>query len=595
MLDMASQKPLPPFVERGTRAVLIVDIVESVRLIEQDEEGAISRWLGFVEHVEMHLLPALGGRLVKHLGDGMLLEFRDVQSAVRAAFSIQHSSESENLGVPPDRQMLLRIGIETSEVIVEPHDVYGHGVNLAQRLASLAGPGEIVVSAHVRDQLTPVLDADVEDLGECYLKHVRHPVRAYRIGPPGPRPVIKSGFSQWELRPTLAVIPFTPRDVGPEHYVLGEVLAEEMIRELSRSPELNVISRLSTTAFRGRDVTLAEINAQLSADYVLSGVYRVDRQRVRFDTELAEAKSTHIIWSQRLTEHISSILTGEQGLVGRVVADVSTAVMSRELQRARSQALPTLKSYSLLMGAIALMHRLAPNDFKEAHQLLETLIERGVRQAVPQAWLAKWHVLRVQQGWSDDPQHEAQLALRCTKQALDTDPHCSLALAIDGLVHTHLSKRLDVAQERYNLAIETNPNDSLAWLLKGTMHAFMGDGKLAVDCTQRALKLSPLDPHRYYYDSLAATAHLAAHQYDRALDLAQRSLRATRAHTSTLRAKAIAEWQLGRHEAARKTAQDLLRLEPDLTVSGWLKRSPSAPFSIGKEWMNVLRQVGVPN
>jgi len=592
---MASHKPLPQFAERGTRAVLIVDIVESVRLIEQDEEGAISRWLSFVEHVETHLLPALGGRLVKHLGDGMLLEFRDVQSAVRAAFSIQHSSESENLGLPPDRQMLLRIGIEISEVIVESHDVYGHGVNLAKRLTGLAGPGEIVISAQVRDQLTPVLDADVEDLGECYLKHVQRPVRAYRIGPPGPRPVIKSGFSQWELRPTLAVIPFTPRDVGPEHHVLGEVLAEEMIRELSRSPELNVISRLSTTAFRGRDVTLAEVNARLSADYVLSGVYRVDRQRVRLDTELAEAKSTHIIWSQRLTEQISGILTGDQGLVGRVVADVSTAVLSRELQRARSQALPTLKSYTLLMGAIALMHRLSPNDFNEARQLLETLVERAARQAIPQAWLAKWHVLRVQQGWSEHPQQEAQLALRCTKQALDTDPDCSLALAIDGLVHTNLLKQLDVAQERYNLAIETNPNESLAWLLKGTMHAFKGDGKLAVDCTQRARKLSPLDPHRYFYDSLAATAHLAAHQYDLALDLAQRSLRANRTHTSTLRVIAIAQWQLGLKEDARKSLQELLRIEPSLTVARYLERTPAAPYSTGKEWSNALREAGLPN
>jgi tetratricopeptide (TPR) repeat protein len=123
----------------------------------------------------------------------------------------------------------------------------------------------------------------------------------------------------------------------------------------------------------------------------------------------------------------------------------------------------------------------------------------------------------------------------------------------------------------------------------------MGEGQQAVNCTRRALRLSPLDPHRYFYDSLAATAYLAAHQFDRALEAAKRSLRANRTHTSTLRALVVAQWQLGRHEDARKTAQELLKLEPTLTVSRWLERSPSASYSIGKEWAEVFREVGIPD
>jgi adenylate cyclase len=582
-------------IERAVRAVLVIDVVESVRLIEQDEEGTIARWLGLVNHVETDLLAAGDGRLVKCLGDGMLLEFADSRAAVAIAFAIRHAAKRLNFGLPAERQMLLRMGIEISDVIIESRDVYGHGVNLATRLASLAGPDEIVISARVRDQITPVLDADIEDLGDCYLKHVQQPVRAYRVGPPGPRPVIQSGFSLEELRPTLAVIPFAARDSAPEHRVVGEVLAEEMIRELSHSPDLNVISRLSTTAFRGRQVTLAEINAHLKADYVLSGVYRVDRSQIRLDAELAEAESAHVVWSRRYTDQISGILGGERELIGHVVSDACSAIISCELRRAQSQALPTLKSYTLLMAAITLMHRLSPQDFQQARNLLQTLSERATRQSIAHAWLADWHVLRVQQGWSDDPGRDAQLALQCTRRALDNDPQCSLALAIDGFVHTNLLKRFDIAQERYDLAIQTNPNDSLAWLLKGTMHAFMGNGTLAVDCTQRALKLTPLDPHRYFYDSLAATACNAAHQYEDGLVLAQRSLRANRTHTSTLRSLAVAQWQLGLEEDARKTVQELRRLEPTLTVARYLERTPAAPYSTGKEWSNALRKAGLPD
>jgi tetratricopeptide (TPR) repeat protein len=301
------------------------------------------------------------------------------------------------------------------------------------------------------------------------------------------------------------------------------------------------------------------------------------------------------VWSRRFTDQIVGILGGERELIGKVVADVSIGLMSRELHRARSQPLPTLKSYTLLVAAIALMHRLSRDDFEEARNLLQTLADRATRQPVAQAWLAKWHVLRAQQGWSADPAQDAKLALQCTRQALDADPQSSLALAIDGLVHTHFSKRLDIAQERYEQAIQANPNDSLAWLLKGTLHAFMGDGEQAVNNTQRALKLSPLDLHSYYYDSLAATACLAARQYEDALDLGRRSLLANRAHTSTLRAMAIAQWQLGHREGARKTVRELRRLEPELTVGRYLARTPAAPYSTGKEWSNALRCAGLPS
>jgi adenylate cyclase len=246
------------------------------------------------------------------------------------------------------------------------------------------------------------------------------------------------------------------------------------------------------------------------------------------------------------------------------------------------------------MGAITLMHRLSPRDFERAYQMLTTLVERAPRQAIPHAWLAKWHVLRVWQGWAGDAQKDAALALDCTKRALDADAHCSLALAIDGFVHTNLLKQLDVALDRYELALSVNPNDSLAHLLKGTLHAFRGEGKQAIRDSQQALRLSPLDPHRYFYDSLAATAALGARRYDRAIELAKRSLRANRTHASTLRALTIAQWRAGQHDAARRTVGELMRVEPSLTVSSYLARHPAADYETGKDWAEALGSAGVP-
>lgn len=590
---MSEQLRLAHEVLRATRAVLVVDMAESVRLIDEDEEGVVRRWVAFVDHVEDAILPSRDGRLVKSLGDGMLLEFGDVRSAVSAALAIQQANRERNAGLPPERHILLRMGLEVGDIFIERHDVFGRGVNRAARLSGLAGPGEIVVSAPARDQLTSGIDADIEDLGECYVRNLDAPIRAYRVGPPGPRPLIRPGIRVGELLPSIAVVPFAADGPWPEHQILGEVVAEEMIRALAHSPGLQVISRLSTTAFRGRAIPAEQIGTHLGANYVLSGSYRVCGETTILESELEEARSGRILWAERLQADIGSIVSRDEGPIGEAAARVYTAIVSRELQRARAQPLPTVESYTLLMAAITLMHRLSLPAFEESFEMLQTVADRASRHAIPQAWMAKWHQLRLQQGWSDNPQQEAHRALDCTKKALDADPECSLALAIDGIVHTQL-RRYDVAKERYELAILSNPNDSLAWLLKGTMHAFMGDGALAVDHTERARRLSPLDPHRYLYDSLAATAYLTAHRYEEALGLAQSSLRANRTHVSTLRAMAIAQWQLGLHTDAHKTVKELLKLDPTLNIRHYLERSPAAPYETGQEWAQALSQAGVP-
>src|SRR5206468_5135789 len=147
------------------------------------------------------------------------------------------------------------------------------------------------VSQRVRDGLTPSLDADVDDLGDCYVKGLPQPVRAYRVGPPGPQRLAGTAVALDELAPAIAVVPFASRNLANDHGVIGEILAEEVIRRLSHSSDLKLVSRLSTTAFSGRNTSLQEIGARLGADYVLSGAYRAANSHFKLDVELAEAKS----------------------------------------------------------------------------------------------------------------------------------------------------------------------------------------------------------------------------------------------------------------------------------------------------------------
>ena len=578
---------------RGT--IVVVDVVESVRLIEQHEAGTVARWQALQDAVVGGVLPETSGRLVKSLGDGMMLAFPDPRRAIAAALAIQRLCEHTEAGVDPWRRMRLRVGAQVGEHVAGSIDVYGHSVNIAARLASIAGPGEIIVSADVRDEVTDSIDAQLEDLGDCWLKHVSHPVRAYRVGPPGPAPLVEAVADVAPLRPSIAVIPFRGRAVAPEHAVLGEVIAEEVIAALSRTHELDVISRLSTTALRDRVAPADELGALLGASYVLNGSYAAAGARVSINATLSETRSGKVVWTDTLRARTDALVWGRDPAIEQLVARASAAVIARELDRVQRQSLPTLESFTLLISAISLMHRLSASEFDRARLMLDAVIERAPRQAVPQAWLAKWHVLRVHQGLSPDPEADVRHARERIGRALQSDSHCSLALAVDGLVQTSLLGRLDLAEASYQQAIDVNPNDGLAWLLFGTLHAFRGEGAPAVKATRRAMRLSPLDPMRYYFESLASTAALAAEDYEGAILLARRSLRANRAHASTWRALSIAQAMLGQEHDAHESMRSLREIDPGLTVSRWLARSPSRDYPIGRRWAEALRIAGLPD
>jgi adenylate cyclase len=587
--------PLQPQWPSYTKVVMVLDVVESVRLMEHDESGFIQRWQEFVRAARQGVLPRHGGTMHKSLGDGLMLEFADARGSVRAAFELIETCARINRDWPDAHPMHLRVGAHLARFVRDEFDIYGSDVNLAARICSMAGPGQTVVSASVRDDIVEYLDADLVDLGECYLKHVEHPLHLYEVRPVGAAPIaVPLPADPTDLRPTIAVIPFSARAVAQGEEVLGEVLAEEIIAGLSRTPEFNVISRLSTTALRGRDSQLSEIATHLNAGYVLSGAYRVTGTHVVLVAELADARSGRTIWADSLRSTVDEVLRGEDHITQETISRAGAAVANIEAQRASSKPLPNLHSSTLLIGAVSLMHRSTRSEFSRVREMLEFLIERHRRLPVPRAWLAKWHVLQVTRGLSQGGKAQANLALDQTQRALDSDPQCSLALTVEGFVHCQMLRDLDTAGDRYEQALAINPNESLAWLFLGVLHSFRGEGEAALAASERALSLSPIDPMLYFYQSLTASAALAAGHYDRVIQLAGASLKSNRSHTSTYRALAVAQAMSGDLENARRTVESLLKLEPGFTVAQFLNRSPSGNQPVGKRYAEALRLAGVP-
>jgi len=559
-----------PELRQQRRAIVVVDVVESVRLMQANEADVIDRWRRFVNEVRTEVLPKYGGRLVKSLGDGLLLEFENVSAAVAVAQDIHRRITVRNAGRETAAALWLRIGAHIGDVVADDLDVYGSGVNLAARLASLAGPGQSVVSASVRDELVDGIDTHIEDLGDCYLKNFADPVRAFRLDDVSLAQVAPVLL---DLRPSIAVLPLAARMASPDRGVIGDVFADEVCISLSRCIELQVISRLSTAALKNRSDAGPALNA-LNVNYVVSGSYDLFGDRAHLRIELSDPRRASVLWSESANISVAELLSGDERVLEHIVSSIGAAIVAREVRCATSRPLPNVESHALMSTAISLMHRSSAIQFARAREMIEHLQERHRRLPQPHAWLAKWHVLRVVQGWSDNPLRDGEQAIDAGRRALDGDANSSLALTMQGLVQAYLLRDFERAQQSYETALQINPSESLAMLLLGTMHAFLGEGMPAWNLTQTALRLSPLDPLRYFYLSLSASAAISAQRYEDAIDLAKRSLRANRTHLSTYRALAIAQSMAGDVEAARKTLEELLTLEPGFTVTRFLDRYP---------------------
>jgi adenylate cyclase len=283
-----------PAVRRLT-AILAADVGGYSRLMGADEEGTHER---LKAHLQELVNPKIGehrGRIVKNTGDGVLAEFASVVDAVRCAVDIQRGMAEREPEVPEERRIRFRIGINLGDVIVEEHDIFGDGVNVAARLEGLAEPGGICVSRMVRDNVRDKLDLVFEDMGEQQVKNIARPVRVYRVG-------VRSGPSEQPLssslqplslpdKPSIAVVPFANMSGDPEQDYFADGMVEEIITALSRIRWLFVIARNSTFSYKGKAVDVKQVGRELDVRYVLEGSVRKSSQRVRIAAQLIEAET----------------------------------------------------------------------------------------------------------------------------------------------------------------------------------------------------------------------------------------------------------------------------------------------------------------
>jgi adenylate cyclase len=592
---------------RNLRLVMVVDLMESVRLIQQFEKTTIERWIQFAEYAQQTLLPNYNARCVKSLGDGMLLELRAIPNCAQLAIDLHAYFAALNSKLPSEEQMWLRIGCHWCEVFQGKQDIYGAGVNLTARIAGYAGPGETMVSVEVCDELIDGIDAQLTDMGECYLKHIEQPVRIYKLNGV-PATASENSFIQTigqtntsltppnandSITPKIAVIPFEQRDKGDENLAIGDLIADGVIAMLSRTPQLHVVSRLSATRLRNRALSTTEKAHHLQANYLLSGSYYAVDGKIMVQAELVQVKDERIIWTDRLRTHLADLFELESELCGQIAVQVHETLLNFEVQNALTKPLPNLQSYSLLLGGLHLIHQASPASFDKGHEVLQHLVERHPRSAQAHTWNATLRMLRVTRGLTQDTKKEAALALRHTYQALEVEPQNALALATEGIVTCQLRDDPEIAHLRLREAVGLDPNCAPAWLYLATVQSLRGNTADAVVCGAQAVKLSPVDPQAYFYDSLYGASLLFDGQSEKAEQILERSLQRNCYHAPTVRTLIVAKVECGDIFGAQKLLTHLLKIEPELTAEKYLKRS-KANAQTKQRFTSALLSAGLP-
>jgi TolB-like protein len=396
------------------------------------------------------------------------------------------------------------------------------------------------------------------------------------------------------MLPLIAVLPFRTITGEPGHAVLGDWLAEEVCRSLSRSNLTAVISHWSSRALDHERVDIATVRARLNVDYCVVGTLRVGAREIVLDADFVDTVTGRILWTRQFAESPDNFLGRSAKGVAEIVRAVGRAIADDAIAHVSDRHLAEVEDHRLLLAGVDLMHRPSLRAFAKSRDLIDEALRRAPHAAETHAWFGKWHVLSVFNGWSTNPAKDTQRAVDCTARALDINPESAFAMTIDGFAHNNLLRRTDIAQQRYDAALRLNPNESLAWLLSGALHAFRDEPDAAVCATEKARRLSPIDPFQYFYESLSASALLSAGRYEEALAFADSSLQRNDRHISTLRTKIAALHYLDRDAEARIVGSEVLRRHPDFTVAGYLRGHPAGEYESGRRVAVALRAADIP-
>ncbi len=492
--------------DRRLTTIVAADMVGYSRLMAADEEGTLTRLQAVRAELIDPEIAAAGGRIVKTMGDGLLVEFPSPVEAVRTVITVQDAMRERESNQPKESRVVFRVGVNLGDVIVDGEDIMGDGVNIAARLEGLAEPGGIVISSSVYEQVKGKVDCGFTDLGPQQVKNIPEPVNTYAVtlnGMAAAKPSKK--HSTWMAtiaavvasavavggyltlsRPTdvladlpavaqtpsagsLIVLPFKDYSEDKSLGYFADGLTEDLITDLARWKEFRVIARNTSMTYKDKPVDAREIAKETDTRYVLEGSVRRIADEMRITAQLINGENGSHVWAERFEETSSDVLAIQDSVISKIVQTLignQGVIREDEYARTWAKAATDLDEYDYYLRGHALFYRFNPEDMASA---VELWIE-GLSK-YPNSGLMK-----IKLGWGY--QMSTQLQFPQNQQPYST----ILEMAEAGLA----DPKLPPAGHRFGL-----------WLV-ARANSVLGNREATIETVSKIAKSYPFDTEVYY-------------------------------------------------------------------------------------------------
>jgi adenylate cyclase len=580
-----------PSIQRRLAAILAADVVGYSRLMERDEATTFAT---LKERRQRLLDPVLAkhhGRVFKEVGDGLLVEFGSAVNAVECAAGLQTAMAEANFALPEAERMVLRIGINLGDVMVEGDDLHGDGVNVASRIEGLAEPGGLAISDSVHEHVRGRVGIDFVDRGRHEVKNIARPVHVWAWSPDATAvaPQINGTPPPLPEKPSIAVLPFDNMSGDPEQGYFADGITEDIITDLSKVSALFVIARNSSFAYKGKSPDVRQVSRELGVRYVLEGSVRRAASRVRISAQMIDGTNGGHVWAERYDRDLSDIFEVQDEVTRTIVGALKVRLTAGEAAERGSRGKISPEVYDLIVHARQLALQLTPASSREARRMLEHVIALDPSVAIAYARLAVTTFTEYVNQWNGATVENLTRAAQLAHKAITVDEseaygHIALSICLNWM------RRLEEAEREARRAVELDPNSPDSYTVLGNTLDFQGRHAEAVPLYIRASRLDPQWDMALHF---MGRALLALDRFDEAETAFKRRLTfSPRSDMSRFYLAALYA-RSGRADDARAMWREVMEVNPDFSVEHLSRTLPYHDPNVLGRLIESLRGVGL--
>ena len=567
--------------ERVQRRLAAILVAGYSRLTPGEEADRFAELRAVLAGIIEPRIAEFDGNIFKETAETVLADFDGSVSAVRCAAALRNEVVQRNQKLPEEERIVVRIGINFGDIIVEEGDIFGDGVNIAARVEALAKPGSVYVSEIVYDQIGDEAVFDFEDLGPQKLKNIARPIRIYRLTGDlaelseelvAAAATVSASAPVFDNRHAIAVLPFTNFSGDPEQEFFADGITEDIISLLAGWRAFPVIARNSTFVYKGQTVDIKKVGTELGVRYVLEGSVRKSGRRVRVTVQLIRADTNHHIMAERYDRDLTDLFDLQDEITHAIVGAIEPEILKFERERIAERPEHNEDAYELYQRGMFHHYRQNKAENIESQAFFRRAL--AIEPQYPQAAAALSIALTMAAylTWAENQERNYEEAFDLAQRAVALDPrypnaHFALALSC---MYTHRSNR---AIEEFEEAIKLNPSFAAAHAVLGHMLTYAGRPEETIPLVEKGIRLSPNDARLFIWLPALASAHYQLKNYEEAIDAGRRAWRLNRNLPVGLRYVVASLAQLGRIDEARAALVDLNQLDPSFaSVESLLRR-----------------------